>query len=76
MLRLVGFFLKLKFLNKTINQPRRDGVWLFLKGIGLGFNPFMTAAEPSLASRAQRAEGIKPSPRIKFSGRRKWITAD
>ena len=25
----------------------------------------MTAAEPSLASKAQRAEGIKPSPQIK-----------
>jgi hypothetical protein len=34
---------------------------LFSKGIGLGFNTFMTAAEPE----ASLLAGIKPSPRIK-----------
>jgi hypothetical protein len=42
-------------------QPRgRATRLLFSKGIGLGFNTFITAAEPE----ASLLAGIKPSPRI------------
>jgi hypothetical protein len=64
----VDFFSGCGFYHKThfsilINQPknllrrggRADGVWLFSKGVGLGFHTSMTAAKP---------RGMKPSPRI------------
>ena len=53
-----------------INQPRRraDGVWLFSKGIGLGFHTFITATEAPPRKRALGYETLATNQKARYFG--------